>query len=246
MVDSDDANGRTQGGALRGNERLGLAALGLGFTALGMTGRTFVRVAGGGAGLLLLGLAAAGRNPLASALKVRTTQDGEVLIRDAVTIGRPPETLYARWRQLERLPELMGHLKDVRVIDGTRSHWVVAGPLGDVEWDAELTADEPGRRLAWASVPGAALENSGEVLFRPAPGDRGTELVVRLKYRAPGGTAGVLLARLRGEEPAQQLRDDLTRFKREQELGFHPTTEGQSSGRVGSGQTGASATGGAR
>ena len=235
MANSKDINERTQGGALQGTERLVLATVGLGLTALGVTGKKFARVAGSGAGLLLLGLAATGRNPLANALKVRTTEDGEVLIRDAVTIGRPPETLYARWRQLERLPELMSHLKEVRVTGEKRSHWVVAGPVGDVEWDAELTADEPGRRLAWASVPGAALENSGEVLFRPAPGDRGTELVVRLKYRAPAGTAGVVLARLRGEEPAQQLRDDLMRFKREQELGFHPTTEGQSSGRVGSG-----------
>ena len=236
MANSKEVNERTQGGALQGTERLVLATVGLGLTALGVTGNKFARVAGGGTGLLLLGLAATGRNPLANALKVRATDDGEVLIRDAVTIGQPPETLYARWRQLKCLPELMSHLKEVRVTGGKRSHWVVAGPVGDVEWDAELTADEPGRRLAWASVPGAALENSGEVIFRPAPGDRGTELVVRLKYRAPGGTAGVVVARLRGEEPAQQLRDDLMRFKREQELGFHPTTEGQSSGRADSGR----------
>ncbi len=232
MTNSKDVNEPTRGGALLSTERLVLASLGLGLTVLGVTGKKFARVVGGGGGLFLLGLAVTGRNPLANALKVRTTEHGEVLIRDAVTIGQLPETLYARWRQLERLPELMSHLKEVRVTSEKRSHWVVAGPVGDVEWDAEITSDEPGRRLAWASVPGAALENSGEVIFRPAPGDRGTELVVRLKYRAPGGTAGVVVARLRGEEPVQQLRDDLTRFKREQELGFHPTTDGQTSGRA--------------
>ncbi|WP_243759797.1 hypothetical protein [Deinococcus radiodurans] len=34
------------------------------------------------------------------------------------------------------------------------------------------------------------------------------------------------------QEPSQQLRDDLMRFKREQELGHAPTAQGQSSGRA--------------
>ncbi|MFC6660729.1 hypothetical protein [Deinococcus multiflagellatus] len=43
------------------------------------------------------------------------------------------------------------------------------------------------------------------------------------------------MARLTGEEPAQQLRSDLMRFKREQETGHAPTTEGQTSGRAAKG-----------
>ncbi|AIZ46714.1 cyclase [Deinococcus radiopugnans] len=193
----------------------------------------------GGLGAGLTALALKGQSPVATALKIRQNADGETLVGDAVTIGKGADELYAIWRKLENLPQLMKHLKRVEVLDERRSRWTVKAPAGysggEVSWEAELTADEPGRRIAWRSLPGAQIENSGEVLFRAAPGDRGTEVVVRLTYRPPGGSAGALLARLLGQEPSQQLRDDLMRFKREQELGYHPTTEGQSSGRAGQG-----------
>ena len=214
------------------SERLLLASLGLGLMALGMRGGTGQRLALGGAGALAAVLAARGSNPIATALKIQQTPQGNTLVSDAVTIGKPAAELYAVWRRLEDLPTLMTHLQDVKVLDERRSHWTVRGPLGDVSWDAELTADEPGRRIAWESLPGASVPNGGEVLFREAPGKRGTEVVVRLHYKPPLGTAGAVVARITGEEPSQQLRDDLMRFKREQELGFHPTTEGQSSGRA--------------
>jgi len=210
---------------------VGVALIGAGLRSA----RPLQKIVLGGVGAGLTALAATGRNPLATALKIRQNAQGEVLVSDAVTVGKPAGALYARWRDLERLPDLMTHLQTVEVLDGRRSRWTVKAPAGTVSWEAELTADEPGQRLAWQSLPGAAVENHGEVLFRPAPGDRGTEVIVRLAYRPPAGTAGAVVARLTGEEPAQQLRDDLMRFKREQELGFSPTTQGQSSGRAATG-----------
>lgn len=61
--------------------------------------------------------------------------------------------------------------------------------------------------------------NSGSVRFKPAPGGRGTELVVELRYEPPAGQLGVTLAKLFGEEPATQLSDDLRRFKQVIETG---------------------------
>ncbi|QLG12579.1 SRPBCC family protein [Deinococcus sp. D7000] len=203
------------------------------------SGSSFQKLLLGGLGAGLTALALKGQSPVATALKIRQNADGETLVGDAVTIGKGADELYAVWRKLENLPGLMKHLERVEVLDERRSRWTVKAPAGysggEVSWEAELTADEPGRRIAWRSLPGAQIENSGEVLFRAAPGDRGTEVVVRLTYRPPGGSAGALLARMLGQEPSQQLRDDLMRFKREQELGYHPTTEGQSSGRAGQG-----------
>ena len=226
----------TRGAVFQPTEKWLLVALGAGLAALGVRGGPgklgLGRLALAGTGLTLAGVALRGENPLATALKIRENAQGETLVSDAVTVGQPPEALYAVWRKLENLPALMSHLQEVKLLEGGRSRWTVKGPLGDVSWDAELTADEPGQRLAWQSLPGADIANSGEVLFRPAPGERGTEVVVRLTYRAPGGTAGPVIARMLGQEPSQQLRDDLMRFKREQELGFHPTTQGQSSGRA--------------
>ena len=51
--------------------------------------------------------------------------------------------------------------------------------------------------IAWTSVEGAAIETSGRVHFKPAPGNRGTEVktvreFTRLGYRL--GLAGVRAA----------------------------------------------------
>lgn len=218
-------------------ERVAYGILGVGLSAMGLRGgHPAQRLLLGAAGVAVAAQALTGRHPLATALKIEQNADGEVKVSDAVTIGQDADKLYARWRDLASLPGLMTHLEQVEVLSEKRSRWTVKAPAGThVGWEAEITADEPGQRLAWASLPGATIENSGEVLFRPAPGDRGTEVVVRLGYRPPGGATGAVVARMLGQEPGQQLRDDLMRFKREQELGYAPTARGQSSGRAGAG-----------
>jgi uncharacterized membrane protein len=65
----------------------------------------------------------------------------------------------------------------------------------------------------------------------PAPGDRGTEVHVRLDYKPPGGKAGAMVAKLFGDEPGQQVGDDLRRLKQMLEAGEVATTAGQPSGR---------------
>lgn len=221
------------GAHLQPVERAVMAGVGTVLLGTAMRGGPLQKLILGSLGAGFAAMAATGRNPFATALKIRQTPEGETLISDAVTIHRPAAELYAIWRDLAGLPQLMKHLKSVEVLSATNSRWTVSAPAGqEVSWEARLTAEEDGQRLAWESVPGSVIENSGEVLFRAAPGHRGTEVIVRLKYRPPGGSAGAVAARLWGEEPAQQLRDDLMRFKREQELGFYPTTQGQASGRT--------------
>jgi uncharacterized membrane protein len=50
-----------------------------------------------------------------------------------------------------------------------------------------------------------------------------------MTYEAPGGTAGKLFAKLFGEEPAQQLYDDLRRVKSLIETGEVARSRGSSS-----------------
>src|SRR4051812_25105651 len=141
-------------------------------------------------------------------------------LRSTTTVTKPPEEVYAFWRQLDRLPTFMAHLDEVRATDARRSHWKASAPFGkDVEWDAETTDDVPGQRIAWRSVDGADVPNSGEVRFVPAPGRRGTEVHVTLSYELPGGALGKAAAKYFGEEPSQQLDDDLRRFKQVMETG---------------------------
>jgi uncharacterized membrane protein len=151
----------------------------------------------------------------------------------AVTINKPIDQLYAFWRKLENLPRFMDHLESVTTIDETRSHWVAKGPAGKkVEWDAEIINEIPNELIGWRSLPGAEVNNAGSVQFKPAPGGRGTELQVELRYDPPGGALGAMFAKLFGEEPNQQVEDDLRRLKSILEAGERPTTEGQPTGRM--------------
>ncbi|HEX4925000.1 MAG TPA: SRPBCC family protein, partial [Bdellovibrionales bacterium] len=104
-------------------------------------------------------------------------------IERAVTILQPPELLYAFWRNLENLPRFMRHLESVTLIDDTRSLWVTRGPAGaTVEWEAEIIGEHPDQMIAWKSLEGSDVAIAGSVWFRPAPGGRGTEVRVILKY----------------------------------------------------------------
>jgi uncharacterized membrane protein len=149
----------------------------------------------------------------------------------SVTINQPPETIYRFWRNFENLPRFMDHLESVTVIDERYSHWVAKGPLGKrVEWDAEIVNETPNQVIGWRSVEKADVDNAGSVNFEPAPGGRGTEVKVTLRYVPPAGAIGAAFAKLFGEEPSVQVEDDLNNLKRLLEAGELPTTEGQSRG----------------
>ena len=159
--------------------------------------------------------------------------DGELSIRveKVITINRPAAEVYAAWRDVESLPSIMSHLESVTRTDDGLTHWVAKAPLGrTVEWDAEIINDEVGRVISWRSVEGADVSNVGAVHFHEGPADRGTELHVRIEYSPPAGALGATVAKLFGEEPGQQVADDLRRFKALMETGEYPTTEGQPRG----------------
>jgi uncharacterized membrane protein len=147
--------------------------------------------------------------------------------RSSITINAPAATVYDTWRDFNRLPTFMYHLESVATTGDGRSHWIAKAPAGTtVEWDAEMVQEEPGSRLAWRSLEGSDIENAGEVRFAKAPRDQGTEVHVALAYRAPAGAVGVAVAKLFGEEPHQQLMDDLRRFKQLIETGEVTRSDG--------------------
>lgn len=155
-----------------------------------------------------------------------------VKVEEAVTINRPAADLYREFRQFDRLPRFMEHLREVRDLGNGKSHWVAKGPAGlSVEWDAEVVTERPGEVISWKSLDGADVDTAGSVHFRPAPGGRGTVMAVSLKYLPPAGKLGAAVARLFGEAPERQLRADLLRFKSLMETGEIASTHGQPSGR---------------
>jgi uncharacterized membrane protein len=132
-------------------------------------------------------------------------------VDQSVTINKSPEELFQFWRRLENLPRFMTHVKSVKQTGGNRSHWVVEGPVGNVEWDALIITETPNEMIAWKSLEGSTVDTAGSVHFARAPG--GTEVKVELKYNLPLGQVGAAVAWLLGQDPARQVREDLHRLK---------------------------------
>jgi uncharacterized membrane protein len=114
----------------------------------------------------------------------------------------------------------MKHLESVTMLDDKRSHWVAKAPAGTkVEWDAVIHNEIPNQLIAWRSVEGSDVSHAGSVEFKPAPGGQGSEVKVVINYAPPVGKIGALIAKMFGEEPSQQIEEDLQRFKQLMESG---------------------------
>jgi uncharacterized membrane protein len=151
---------------------------------------------------------------------------GDVLVGRSVTINRPREELYSSWRDFYNLPQFMHNVHSVTIKDQTHSHWVIEAPAGKtVEWDSQITRDDPGRLIAWQSLEGASVRNSGQVEFLDSPDNRGTVVRVTLTYDPPAGTVGKLIAKLLQKDPKVQARQDLRRFKQLMETGEISTAQ---------------------
>lgn len=157
-----------------------------------------------------------------------------VLVKHTVTVNRPADELYRYWREVENAPRFMTNIRSANRIEGGRSHWVSSGPLGKTfEWDSEIINDQPGRLIAWKSLPGGDVDQAGSVRFEPASGGRGTVVTIEVNYEPPAGVLGIAVAKILGEDPDGQVRENLRHFKQLMEAGEIPTTAGQSSGREG-------------
>lgn len=221
-------------------ERWASAAIGTLLIAAALVKRNRNAALAGLAGGVLLYRGTSGHCPVNEAVGRGTAgQDtraalggsGGVHVKESVTIGRPVEELYRFWRNLENLPQFMTHLRSVERLDDRRSHWIAKGPAGtSVEWDAEIINEVPLRVIGWRSLPGSDVVSAGSVNFDSA-GDRGTRVSVNLQYDPPSGKLGAMVAKVLGEEPSSQIREDLRRMKQLIETGEVATIEGQPSGR---------------
>jgi uncharacterized membrane protein len=145
---------------------------------------------------------------------------GSMELTATTTIRKSAPDVYAFWRDLENLPTFMAHLEQVRTTGDRTSHWSAGAPFGkNVEWDAEIVEETSGEKIVWRSIGDADVPNAGTVRFVPAPDGVSTEVHVVLVYDIPGGAVGKAVAKYFGEEPHQQLDDDLRRLKQVLETG---------------------------
>ncbi|MEZ7124235.1 SRPBCC family protein [Nonomuraea sp. AD125B] len=244
----DDAPGATTIARLVGGRELLHAALLLG----GKTPArwTWTRMAGDAMDLGLLGTAAANRtggrrrralcalgavagiaalDAACAGMRARKARS-PLQVRASITINKPRAEVYRFWRDLENLPTFMTHLESVRTLGGGRSRWRAKGPVVDLEWEAEIIDERAGDLIAWRSVPGKGVRNAGLVSFTDGPAGRGTVVDVSLEYGMRGRKLAAAVARMFGEHPEQQVRDDLRRFKQVMETGEVVRSEGSPEG----------------
>ena len=139
-------------------------------------------------------------------------RSGGIRVRESVTVAADRKELYAFWRDLSNLPTVMRHLESVTETSPTTSHWVVTGPLGsEISWNAAITDDRHGESISWRADDESQLPNEGAVGFRSVA-DGSTEIVVSLTYHPPAGALGAAVAKLLGDDPSTQIREDLDTF----------------------------------
>ena len=196
-----------------------------GVTGIGLIAGGLARGSAGGIVSALGGALLLGRSLSETPLPRRTPKRG-VQIDKTIRIYAEPQEVYALWRDPQRFPQFMSHVKSVRKIGDKLYHWKVTGPAGvPVEWNAEITGDIPGQLISWRTMEGAPVQSSGVVQFEPDPFG-GTHLHIRMSYSPPADQLGHALAKVFGADPKHQLDEDMLRFKSLVEMGKTRTDEG--------------------
>ena len=127
------------------------------------------------------------------------------------------EKVFEFWSDYENFPRFMARIRQVRALEGRRSHWIASSPTNaPIEWTSELTNVVPNSLIEWRTEPGSSVRHEGKVRFDP-DGDRGTRVSVRLCYLPSGGALGHTLAAL--ADPKSDMEADLKRMKRLLESG---------------------------
>ncbi|MBY9062622.1 SRPBCC family protein [Sphingomonas yunnanensis] len=153
--------------------------------------------------------------------------------RAGVTIGRPAEELRTLWLQPDTQSRIWAHFANVTASGDGAADWVAHGPAGgEYRWQTQTDASAADA-LRWTSLDGADVANAGSLRFRPAPGDRGTELHLDIRFDPPGGIVGEAAVKLFRIVPREIVLTALYRFRALALTGEIPTTDHQPAARNG-------------
>jgi uncharacterized membrane protein len=103
----------------------------------------------------------------------------------STTIDAPPEQVYHFWRDLERLAPAVDGVRSVRRRNATTSEWTAEIAGKTLGWTSRILEERECRRIVWETIPEGALDHRGSVDFLPAPGARGTLVVLDVTWFAP-------------------------------------------------------------
>jgi uncharacterized membrane protein len=149
-------------------------------------------------------------------------KDGKQWARTTALVQGSPQELYNLWRATEKAPLWQEQIDEVVITGETTSRWTMKDSDKTLTWDAEILADEPGKRIAWHSIDGDFNE-AGEVVFEPAPGDRGTYVTLLMEFKV--GKFASARESITGRNPKQGVIENLRHFKALAETGEIPSSQ---------------------
>jgi uncharacterized membrane protein len=128
-------------------------------------------------------------------------------VEQSIEVNVPVTAAYNQWTQFEEFPSFMEGVEEVRQLDDTHLHWVVAHGGQTYAWDAEITEQRPDELVSWRSTEGKG--NAGVVAFQPID-ENTTRVTVELEWEIEG-----MMDRLGAAIGAdgQRVKSDLERFK---------------------------------
>jgi uncharacterized membrane protein len=156
-----------------------------------------------------------GRCLIYEQLGIDASKPHAINIRGEFVIDRPAQEVYTYWRNLKNLSGSIKHLLNVEMVDENLSRWKanVMGNLFNIDWEAEIIKDEPGRLIGWRSAAGTMIHHVGRVEFEETPDQQGTNLKVVLSYHPPAGGIGLGLAKLLNPYFESLLKKEIKNFK---------------------------------
>jgi uncharacterized membrane protein len=129
-----------------------------------------------------------------------------------IIVGAGLREVFEAWSNFENFPSFMKNVESVVKRPDGSTHWVLKGPLGKkVEWDADTTMFEPGKRIGWRSREGGAIKTSGQVTFLQL-GTGQTQVNLTVQWVVPASKGGETLAGLMAD-PEGRVEEDLNNFK---------------------------------
>lgn len=177
------------------SDRVGYVVGGAVLIAWALRRPSLARAALAGLGGWLLYQAYTGSTPVLKPLGIRvnrrpaeTALVETVVVKEAITIARPRDEVYAFWRRRENLP---------LTADG----------------DIEITREAVGEELGWRVMRGDKLLRFGSLSLRDAPGGQHTIVAAHVEYVPMGGSLGAALALVTGRSPQHAVIECLRRAR---------------------------------
>jgi uncharacterized membrane protein len=147
---------------------------------------------------------------ISQASLVEQLAGNRLVFEESTEVKAPVEEVYRRWTDFTHLPAFMSNVREVRALGSDLYHWSACNFGVKQAWDADVTEQEPDRRISWRSINGAY--NSGTVGLSPLPSGN-SEMRVRLEYTPPAGRLGQQLDKLT-QTTRRDVKEDLRNFQR--------------------------------